>query len=825
MAGLISMLVTAAVGSIVVNRNDLGAVFDGLGGLSGGGATSRLLVDYKEPQRTQILDYLFKPNFGASLQILKVEIGGDSQSTDGTEPSHMHSKDDLDVTRGYEWWLMKEAKARNPEIKLYGLPWAFPGWVGNDPATGAPSGSPFTYPNQTSHYILEWLKGAKQAHGLDIDYIGVWNERSSTAAYAASLKQSMRNAGFDTKLIAKDDAPGVFCDQLKKDPEYAKQVDIVGVHYPSDYGHADYFVCHELGKPLWASEESSSYDDFNGAGCWARIVTSHYVLSGMTASIMWNLVGAYYHGTNWYASSMLTSVQPWSGYFENLEVLWATAHLTQFTKVGWQYLKNDHGSGKLPEGGFYVTLVDPKGDDFTMMFVKISWRDGECTRPPLPPYNVSDEVVTIKLDASMKAPHDLVVFRSNFENEAKPVFVQEANINIVDGEIALPVKVGDVITVSTVRTARKGHYESPPSSPAFPLPHFDDFEATTLSQEAPYCTDQIGSFEVTKEETNPKNQVMRQMVPQLPIGWSDHGSNGPMSLIGMIEWRDIDISIDFKVPVLGASGCIATRINQMWHNGIVLCADGHGQWNLSYNGPPVDGDWGKYKLVKTGMVAPLGVGKWNNLRLRTLGGKADGVLGGKTLFTQQEVRNVDSGFGGFGTNFWHAVEYDNLNITKIVSGDNWSPTTPSPCPAKPQVGQVLTVTRCKTNGIAEDYQSFDLTSDWQIIHRPTGLCVTAPEAAPGAVLTLQSCVFGNEMQQWTNKYTRIRDEIIPLFLRNTLVRLAGTEQGAATTTITGMEGVRDWATWTYFPNTYQLRNQYNTDERLGLAMCLTACTH
>jgi hypothetical protein len=59
--------------------------------------TFRLLVDYVEPQRTEVLDYLFKPNFGASLQILKVEIGkcrqfmivltalgGDSQSTDGT---------------------------------------------------------------------------------------------------------------------------------------------------------------------------------------------------------------------------------------------------------------------------------------------------------------------------------------------------------------------------------------------------------------------------------------------------------------------------------------------------------------------------------------------------------------------------------------------------------------------------------------------------------------------------------------------------------------------------------------------------------------------
>ena len=32
----------------------------------------------------------------------------------------MHSKDDLDYERGYEWWLMTEAKKRNPDIKLYG---------------------------------------------------------------------------------------------------------------------------------------------------------------------------------------------------------------------------------------------------------------------------------------------------------------------------------------------------------------------------------------------------------------------------------------------------------------------------------------------------------------------------------------------------------------------------------------------------------------------------------------------------------------------------------------------------------------------------------
>ena len=28
-----------------------------------------------------------------------------------------------------EWWLMVEAKRRNPDVKLYGLSWAVAGWV------------------------------------------------------------------------------------------------------------------------------------------------------------------------------------------------------------------------------------------------------------------------------------------------------------------------------------------------------------------------------------------------------------------------------------------------------------------------------------------------------------------------------------------------------------------------------------------------------------------------------------------------------------------------------------------------------------------------
>ena len=54
--------------------NNTGRPFDGVGGLSGGGATSTFLLAYKEPQRSEILDFLFKPSFGAAIHILKVIV-------------------------------------------------------------------------------------------------------------------------------------------------------------------------------------------------------------------------------------------------------------------------------------------------------------------------------------------------------------------------------------------------------------------------------------------------------------------------------------------------------------------------------------------------------------------------------------------------------------------------------------------------------------------------------------------------------------------------------------------------------------------------------
>jgi len=60
------------------------------------------------------LDYLFTPHFGASLQMLKLEIGGGGFSSDGSEPSVEAVKGRLDCGAGYEFWLARQALARYP---------------------------------------------------------------------------------------------------------------------------------------------------------------------------------------------------------------------------------------------------------------------------------------------------------------------------------------------------------------------------------------------------------------------------------------------------------------------------------------------------------------------------------------------------------------------------------------------------------------------------------------------------------------------------------------------------------------------------------------
>ena len=171
--------------TITVDGTGAGRTYEGIGAVSGGGGTSVLLRDYVEPQRSQILDFLFKPNFGAGLQELYVEIGGDGNSTQGAEPSHMHTSTDENYYRGYEWWLMEQARQRNPAVQLDATAWSAPAWVGNGNF----------WSQDTATYLSKWIVGAKSAHGLDINYVGCRNEKGNNETWAELFRTTLNTNG------------------------------------------------------------------------------------------------------------------------------------------------------------------------------------------------------------------------------------------------------------------------------------------------------------------------------------------------------------------------------------------------------------------------------------------------------------------------------------------------------------------------------------------------------------------------------------------------------------------------------------------------------
>ena len=61
------------------------------------------------------------------MSALLVEVSGDGDSTQGTEPSHMQSKNDENYFRGYEWWIMSKKKHNY----IRSNDWSCPSWIGN----------------------------------------------------------------------------------------------------------------------------------------------------------------------------------------------------------------------------------------------------------------------------------------------------------------------------------------------------------------------------------------------------------------------------------------------------------------------------------------------------------------------------------------------------------------------------------------------------------------------------------------------------------------------------------------------------------------------
>ncbi|XP_022606171.1 galactocerebrosidase isoform X2 [Seriola dumerili] len=629
----------------------LGRVFDGIGGLSGGGATSRLLVNYEEPYRSQILDYLFKPNFGASLHILKVEIGGDAQTTDGTEPSHMHYENDENYFRGYEWWLMKEAKKRNPNITLIGLPWAFPGWVGHG------KNWPYDFPDITAAYVVNWILGAKQYHDLDIQYVGIWNERNYDTKYIKVLRDMLDKVGLTGVGIIAADGDWSIANSMIVDPRLNDSVEVIGAHYP---GTTTVSEALKTQKTLWSSEDYSTFNDEVGGGCWARILNQNYVNGHMTATISWNLVASYYEDLPFGRDGLMTAEEPWSGNYVVESPIWITAHTTQFTQPGWTYLQT---VGHLAQGGSYVALTDGKGN-LTVVIETMTHDHSVCIRPPLLPFNVTSQNATFQLKGSFASIKELQVWRSqfNFKTKKPSFFKKLTPLKLSNGSFTLNLAEDEVYTLTTITTGQKGSYPDPPPSARFPKVYKDNFNVRNPPfSEAPDFADQTGVFEyyINLTDPGPYTFTLRQVLTERPITWATDADQ-TISVIGDYQWQNLTVTCDIFMESVKTGGVfIAARVDKGGQS--IRSARGVFFWVFADGTYKVTNDLAGQTVLAEGQSGTRAYG-WHTLSLTVKGQLASGLLNGYPLWKNAVVLNPNNGWAAIGTHSFELAQFDNFAV-------------------------------------------------------------------------------------------------------------------------------------------------------------------
>jgi hypothetical protein len=615
---------------IKIIDNNEGRIFEGIGALSAG-ASSKLLSDYPEESRNQILDLLFKPKFGASLQHIKVEIGGDVNSTDGSEPSHAHTRyeflnpEPVFYQRGYEWMILKEARKRNPSVFLDCLEWGCPGWIGNG----------IYYSQDNADYIVAFLKGAMLYHNLKFDFTGIWNEKKPNYEWIKLLRRTLDNNGLkDVKIIAADFFNWDIAAVMARDKELYDAVYALGIHYNERWDKKPYsstVIAQNLNKSLRNSEGGPWKGDWDGFEYLLKLYNMNYIAGKATNVVTWSLVTSYYDNLSLPNSGLMMAKTPWSGYFEIQPALWAVAHTTQFTEPGWRYV--DAACGYLYKGS-YVTLISPDNNDYSII---IETAD-----------TTGSQTVTFHLGKNFgnKPLHVWKTTRDKCEFEKQPDIRLKNNIFT----IRLEGKSAYSITTTTGQT--KGFYEAPENVP-FPFPYKTDFESQNPGQLAKYFMDQTGIFEIA-ERADGKGKCMKQVLDKQGIEWEIGQNPSVETIIGDSAWTDYEVHANVNIAENTGSAKIMGRVMEV-HRGN---DNPEGYWFKITTGNNWTLNGGNRKLASGNADFPPFT--WHNLTIRFKGNNISVQVNNREVASVTDTKYTH-GLAGLGSDF-NYTEFDDFEI-------------------------------------------------------------------------------------------------------------------------------------------------------------------
>ena len=606
---------TDIVQTIRLNGNAGGKRFDGIGIVNGGGATSVLLKDYPEPQRSQILDLVFKPKFGASVSALFIEIPGDGNSTQGSMPSHMRTRDDLNYYRGYTWWFLREAKKRNPSLSLDGTAWSAPGWIGNGEF----------WSQDAADYYVKWLEGLRNVYGLEFDAIGCRNEKGTNFDFVKRLRATLNAHGFEKiKIHAFDNWPNNKFDFVKEmltDEKLRDSIDIISGHILGTDAPASADVqemAARMYKPIWNTEEHVYKKGFDCAISIVEAFNESFIRSGATKVVNWyDIAGVYPVEPYSEDPAMILARSPWSGNYEIREALWGYAHYGQFTEVGWQYING--GQGELAGGGSFVSLKSPS-DDYSII---IETKEAKASQQ-----------IQFMIDGGLSTK-GLSVWRSN----AREQFIRQTDIKPMNGNLTLSVDSNSIYTLTTTTGQRKGGFANVPVAKPFPFPYresFDQYSAPKVRGYLPkYTADIAEVFEIVGCP-NRKGKCMRQVIPVAPISWAPEWM--PYTILGDEGWQDYEVSADVYLDQ-AESAAVMGRINHVGTGyGSVpkgyfleLGQDGECRLVVIRGSKDKDNPEGGEKVLGSARIPGIHAKEWHKLKLRFNGSTITGFVDGKTV--------------------------------------------------------------------------------------------------------------------------------------------------------------------------------------------------
>ena len=673
-------------------NNDEGTVFRGLGAVTGNNS-SRLLMDYKTQNPDaywEIMNLLFKPDYGAGLTHVKIEFGSDVNSSSGTEPSIMRSADEeADVTRGAGFMFAADALSINPDITVDLLRWGEPKWITDAFAESNEAGYEARY-----KWYKSAIDGAYDTYGMKFTHISAdMNETANVDTdwiiYFADRLNNETDERYDygeIKIVASDELGSwKIADEMLSNEKLMESVDILAEHYNTWANDNVKKLNSEYGKEVWYTEgvastniaklavtsNGSGLNGTNGALDVCNRIINGYCCGRMTMYEYQPAAAAYYSGAKFFPKSLLNAQTPWSGYYEADCGIWTSAHFTHFIKNGWRYIDSAcYGDGKENHSisettNNYMTVTDTETGDYSIII---------C--------NDSDEQrnYTFTLENMSKADSDITVWETRGpdegqaydENYFKNIGTYRPAENDGNYSYSIEVKPYSIVTVTTLeKTADISVYNCGYTDIPLDVDYTDDFEysAEFLSARgnAPlYTTDYGGAFEVAEDNGN---KVLMQMInaDNKPTDWRYRGTPNPITSLGDDRWSNYSAEIDFKFAsdasdnyISFGSRYLTAELNvNTAENGYSVKFSPSGDWVFSNNA----------KGLEKGTVEGFDSTQWHTLNITAVNNTVTAAIDGNNIleYTDEGFYN-HSGRVSIGSGLYNNV-FDNLKVSPSGSSN------------------------------------------------------------------------------------------------------------------------------------------------------------